>query len=184
MRVAVETVGGMPQEMIGITVVLPASLYSLSFQTSKGGTFSKPNFDSVMKKLADESLFDFDAPSGTFTSKATGVKYQKHPEGTYSQGEEDAISHLLRGHTDNDFAFANKKSYFTDADKIFELIDDAMKSPVANRHQAGSNPHSFWVDIGKPVGIDLKGKVTTRIQVGFHPGTNNVIATAFPHNMP
>jgi len=67
---------------------------------TQGGSFKSADFDGVMSKLGDETKFDFDGASGTFTSKASGAKYAKHPAG-YAQGEPDSVTHIMRGHTTN-----------------------------------------------------------------------------------
>jgi hypothetical protein len=101
-------------------------------------------------RMGDETKFDFDGASGTFTSRASGAKYAKHPAG-YAQGEPDSVTHIMRGHTTNEFTdgIAGQKSIFADAKKVFELIDEAMNAPAVNRiPQSGG----FFVDHGKTVG--------------------------------
>lgn len=105
---------------------------------TKGGNFKGAEFDAVMKKLADDARFDFDPTTRTFTSKRSGLVYGEgpKPDGTYNQGETHAVSHVLRGHLDNDFSAATK-SQFRDANEVFDLVDDVWTSP--NRISYGIN---------------------------------------------
>lgn len=145
-----------------------------------GGSFKGADFDGVMGKLGDSTKFDFDAATGTFTSKASGAKYAKHPNG-YAQGEPDSITHIIRGHTTNAFtdALSGQKSIFADATKVLDLIDEAMKLPASSRTSLGGG--AFWVDLGKAVGTDINGVTTTKIRIVIRPGTTDVIHTAYPH---
>lgn len=154
---------------------------------SKSGGFNGAGFDNVMKKLGDDTLFDFDAVTGTFTSKSTGVKYMKHPNGAYAQGEGDAITHILQGHTDNDYTAAldpipnKRKSLFNSPSEALDLIDEAMNpSLVGSRVSAG--PNAFWIDLGKVVGKTKASPRldTSKILIVLHPGTTNAIRTAYP----
>jgi hypothetical protein len=145
-----------------------------------GGNFKGADFDGVMAKLGDSTKFDFDGATGTFTSKASGAKYAKHPT-VYAQGEPDSITHIMRGHTTNAFtdALTGQKSLFADPSKVLDLIDDAMKLPASSRTSLGGG--AFWVDLGKAVGTDINGAATTKIRIVIRGGTTDVIHTAFPH---
>lgn len=145
---------------------------------TRGGSFKSADFDGVMSKLGDETKFDFDGASGTFTSQTSGAKYAKHE---YAQGEPDSVTHIMRGHTTNAFTdgLTGQKSIFADATKVFELIDEAMNVPASGRNTLGGG--AFWVDLGKAVGTDINGVATTKLRIVIRSGTADVIHTAFPH---
>lgn len=147
---------------------------------TQGGNFKGADFDGVMSKLGDPAKFDFDGATGTFTSKASGAKYSKHPA-VYAQGEPDSVTHIIRGHTTNSFTdgLSGKKSIFADATKVLDLIDEAMSLPTSGRNALGGG--AFWLDLGKAVGTDINGAATTKLRIVIRSGTADVIHTAFPH---
>ncbi|MBB5353900.1 hypothetical protein HNR46_004165 [Haloferula luteola] len=153
----------------------------------QGGIFKGADFDGVMATLGNSTKFDIDGATGTFTSKASGAKYAKHPQGSFATqtggagGEPDSITHIIRGHTSNQLtdSLTAQKSIFADATKVLDLIDDAMKLPASSRTSLGGG--AFWVDLGKAVGTDINGAATTKIRIVLRGGTTDVIHTAFPH---
>lgn len=165
-----------------------------------GGNFKGADFDGVMAKLGDSTKFDFDGATGTFTSKASGTKYAKHPSGSYGGGnggglggEPDSITHIMRGHTRNDLSVAANgnlnKSLFDNPSDVLDLIDEAMKAPASARIPKGNG--AFEVDLGalvnnpnRKIGLvrdGATGTPTSKILIVIRDNTTDVIHTAYPN---
>ena len=136
------------------------------------GSFKGKSFDDVMRQLADETKFDFDPGSRTFSSKRSGLKYGDGPKanGSYNQGERHAVSHICRGHLANDFSVPAGKSLFAQAEEIFDLVDDLWASP--NKKKFGNNG---WTLDFAPRIIGTNGQTVLRIHVD-----GDKIRSAFP----
>ena len=167
---------------------------------TQGTNFKGADFDEVMSRLGDSTKFDFDGATGTFTSKASGAKYAKHPSGSYGGGnggglggEPDSVTHIMRGHTRNDLSVATNgnlnKSLFDNPSDVLDLIDEAMKAPASARVPKGNG--AFEVDLGalandpnRRIGLvrdGATGTPTSKILIVIRDNTTDVIHTAYPN---
>ena len=158
------------------SVVTELNITHLKEAFSEAGRFKGDSLDFVLRKLGDPSRFDFDPTSKTFRSLRSGLKYANGPraDGSYRQGEFNAVNHILRGHTKNDFSTAKLKSVFLKPSEIFEIIDDVWLSP--NRVPFSNNPdNNGWILDFSPRIVGTTGQTKVRIHVD---GTN--VRSAFP----
>lgn len=138
---------------------------------TRNGTFKGSDFSKVMEVIGDETKVSIDSVTRTIQSKATGLKYGDGPkvDGSYTQGERHSLTHILRGHVENDFSVPDGKSLFKNPDEILTLVDQAWTHP--NKTAFGSN--GWVVDFQRPIGTS--GETKIRIHVD---GDN--VRSAFP----
>lgn len=158
--------------------------------TPTGGGFNKIDFNDVMSQIADEAFFDFTGKSGALVLKNSKAKILMGE--IYQQGESDTITHILRGHTKNEFTDdfnvnadpLDVKGVFLDPKEVLRLLDEAMGGALPKWQ--GPQTNSFIVKFNKDVGVGqggyLTGTKTQYMLVFYDHHDHKVIRTAYPYD--
>jgi hypothetical protein len=150
---------------------------------TKNNAFEGGKFDDIMRQLADESLFEVDGATRTFRLKqsptASGFEFGLHPSGQWSDGERHAITHVMRGHIDNDSVGNN--TLFRNHAELFDILVDGY-----NLKGTGVASGPYWkyeIDMSHRVpAIGANGETKLRVVV-FKDSTGSAtprIVTAYP----
>lgn len=148
-----------------------------------GNTFKGADFNFVMSQIADGEIFDFHPTKGVLMFKKRGVKFLLEE---YQQGEGDFISHVMRGHTQNDYTIdlevnqGIKKSLFDDPKNVIPYIEEALDSAKVRSYPDPTKPHIFDVVMNGNVGLDENRNPTNRIRIYLVKGTSDTISSAHP----
>ena len=138
---------------------------------TRNSGFKGKEFDDVMKQLGDDTRFALDAPNRTFTSNRSGLVYEPM---NFNEGHR--ISHIIKGHIENDWSVSQGKSLFERPDEVFDVIDDGWLSAQKFQPDPVGNPNRWEVDLHPRI-IGTSNETKLRIIVDQQ---TKVITTAFP----
>jgi len=150
-------------------LVTQINLDHLKAAFTKNGSFKGNEFSRLMEAISDETKFAIDSATQTITSKTSGLKYSNGPtNGSFGQGEKHSLTHIVRGHVENDSFPA--KSHFNDPGEILSLVDQVWANPSK---QAFSN--NGWIVDFDPKVVGTRGEKKVRIHVD-----GDQVRSAFP----
>lgn len=138
---------------------------------TRNSGFKGKEFDDVMTQLGDDTRFALDAPNRTFTSNRSGLVYEPM---NFNEGHR--ISHIIKGHIENDWSVSQGKSLFERPDEVFDVIDDGWMSAQKFQPDPVGNPNRWEVDLHPRI-IGTSNETKLRIIVDQQ---TKVITTAFP----
>lgn len=138
---------------------------------TRNSGFKGKEFDDVMTQLGDDTRFALDAPNRTFTSNRSGLVYEPM---NFNEGHR--ISHIIKGHIENDWSVSQGKSLFERPDEVFDVIDDGWLSAQKIQPDPVGNPNRWEVDFHPRI-IGTSNETKLRIIVDQQ---TKVITTAFP----